>query len=107
MALLDVAGFLQRHVLPDAFPRPRRHAAADSGLRDAVRGLQYARVGRRIWIWPVAASVRYRHREVRERWREGAGQAMGRRRYARVDAKLAAAVPQLRDTAGRQVMNVA
>ena len=43
MALLDVVDLLQHHVLPDALPRARRHAAAHSRLRAAVRRLEHGR----------------------------------------------------------------
>jgi heme/copper-type cytochrome/quinol oxidase subunit 1 len=39
-----VADFLQRHLLPDALPRPGRHAAPLRRLPDAVRRLQCGRV---------------------------------------------------------------
>src|SRR5678816_2834832 len=108
MAFLAVDDFLQSHVLPDALPGPGRHAPADSRLRDAVCRLQHDRVDRRVRFWPVAAPVRVGRREMRAGCRrKSAGQAVGRRGYARMDVELAAAVSQFRDTAGRQVMSTA
>ena len=104
VAFLAVDDFLQRHVFPDALPGTRRHAAPHSGLRDAVRRLQHDRVDRRVrlrtltqllFLWCVVKCARGGEK--------GAGQAVGRRGYAGVDVELAAAVPQFRDAAGRQV----
>ncbi len=85
---------LQHHVLPDALPGARRHAAAHSGLRAAVRRLEHGGVDRRVRLRPVAADLRVRADQVHpRRRRQGAGQAVGRRRHARVDAAVAGAVP--------------
>ena len=55
--LLVVDDLVQRHVLPDALPRPRRDAAADSRLRAAVRRLEHGRVDRRVLVRRVAAHL--------------------------------------------------
>ena len=104
LALLDVVRHLQRDVLPDALPRPRRHAAPDPRLRAAVRRLEHDRLDRRVRLRLLAAHFPLGGDQVRDRQgREGAGQALGRRDDAGVDGALAGAVPHLRDPAGGEV----
>ena len=82
MAFLAVVRVLQHHVLPDALPRPRRHAAADSRLRAAVRRLEHGRVDRRLRLRLHAAAVLLRGGEVhpqrRPRRRPSRGKAARR-----------------------------
>ena len=62
IALLAVADLLQRHLLPDALPRPGRHAAPLSRLPAAVHRLQHGRVDRRVRLRPVAGVLLLRRR---------------------------------------------
>src|SRR5262249_29298207 len=95
----------QRHVLPDALQRARRDAAPNSGLQHAVRGLQPDLFAWSIRVRAVTAPPRLRGNKVCERRREGDRQGVGRRARPRVDAALAAAVPQLRDPTGSPLMS--
>ena len=102
-----VVHFLQHHLLPDALPGPRRHAAPRSGLRDPVHRLERGRVDRRVRLRSVAAAVADRGPEDDPQRPAGAGAAVGRRRHARVDAAFAGAVPHVRNAAGREITSEA
>ncbi len=56
VALLAVVHLLQRHLLPDALPGARRHAAPGAGLRAAVRRLERGRLDRRLRLRALAAA---------------------------------------------------
>ncbi len=64
--LLVVDARIQRHVLPDALPRPRRHAAPDPGLCAAVRRLEHGGVDRRFLVRRLAAPLPVRGAEMRD-----------------------------------------
>ena len=90
---------------PMHFLGPRRHAAAHPRLRAAVRRLEHDGVDRRVRVRALAADLPVGRDQVHpRRRRQGAGQAVGGRRHARVDAAVAGAVPHVRDAAGRQVI---
>ena len=60
-----LADLLQRHLLPDALPRPGRHAAPLRRLPDAVHRLQHDRVDRRVRLRPVAGVLLLLRRRCR------------------------------------------
>ncbi len=100
VALLDDDDLVQRHLLPDALPRPGRHAAPLRGLRRPVHRLPPDRHDRRLLVRPVAAAVRlHRDQGVPRPRRPGGGQALGRRRRPGMDGALARALPHLRHAA--------
>src|SRR5262249_33438796 len=106
VALLAVDDLLQRHLLPDALPRARRHAASHTGLRAPVRGIQRDRLDRRVRIRPVAVVVPVDHPEGHGSGprREGGRETVGGCRHARVDASPEPrALPQLPRAAGGEV----
>ena len=101
--LLAVGHRREHYLLPAALPRPCRHAAPDTGLRDAV-----CRLERRIECWrlPVrllAADVRVHRGEVRPRRREGNCAGLGQSRRSGVDGAFARPVSHLRRTTADQV----
>ena len=77
-----LADLLQRHLLPDALPRPGRHAAPLCRLPDAVHRLQCAGFGGRIRLRADAGVLLHLDRAAGDarRRRPGAEEAMGRRR---------------------------
>src|SRR6266849_9800154 len=106
MALLAVDDLLQRHLLPDALPRPRRHAAQDPRLRAAVCPVQRDRLDRRVRLRSVADPVPVDRLEgdgARAR-RNGRPAALGGRRHARVDASAEPrSLPQLQRATGGEM----
>src|SRR5712692_1736150 len=106
MALLAVDDLLQRHLLSDALPRPRGHAAPHPRLRAAVRGVQRDRLDRRVRLRPRADPVPVDHPESdgARAGRKGGTAAVGRRRHPGVDAPAQpASVPQLPRAAGGEM----
>ena len=105
VAFLAVDGVLQHHLLPDALPRSRRHAAAHPRLRAAVRRLEHDGDRRRVRLRPVAAAVR---RSSLMKCIKGEGAKAPAKPWEGADTlewtrAVAGAVPHVRDAAGRQV----
>jgi cytochrome c oxidase subunit 1 len=77
---LVVADFLQRHLLPDALPRPGRHAAPLCRLPDAVRRLQCGRVRGGLLLRFCAGLFLPLRRAARHAWQgpEGTAASLGR-----------------------------
>ena len=82
---------LQRRLLPDALPRPGRHAAPLCRLPGAVHRFQHARLRRRLRLRPGAGLFRAVRRAADDarRGEGGAAQAVGRRRRPGVDGAVA------------------
>ena len=94
---LDHVHRRERHLLPAAFPRPRRNAAADPGLSRRVRGMEHGLLGRFLHLGVRCAAVPVDLLPDVHRGRAGGREPVGRGRDdARMVGKLAPAVPQLR-----------
>ena len=97
-----VADLLQRHLLPDALPRPGRHAAPLCRLPDAVRRLQRDRVDRRVRLRPdrrCTSSSSSCVPMMRGKGEPAPQQPWEARRRPGVGDAVAGAVPHLRDAA--------
>ena len=98
MIFFNITFFVQH------FARAGRHAAPHPGLPADVRDLEQDQLDRRLRLRRLAAAVPVRRAEGHPQRRKGARKALGRRRFARVDAPAdAGAVPLVRDAAGAQV----
>jgi hypothetical protein len=99
--LLVVADLLQRHLLPDALPRPGRHAAPLRRLPDAVRRLQCGGVCGGLLLRFCAGLFLPLRRAARHAWPgpEGAAASLGRCRRPGVGSPVAGALPHLRKPA--------
>src|ERR1700680_312623 len=103
MALLAVDDIFQCNFLPDAFSGTGGHAAAGSGLRDAVRRLEHGGLDWRLRLRAVATIAPVQRGHVHPQGPPGAGETVGRSRQAGVDAAVAGALSPLRDAAGRPI----
>src|ERR1700674_4279328 len=103
MALLAVDDIFQCNFLPDAFSGTGGHAAAGSGLRDAVRRLENGGPDRRLRLRAVATIAPVQRGPVHPQRTAGAGETVGRSRHAGVDAAVAGALSHLRDATGRRI----
>jgi hypothetical protein len=100
-ALLAVVHRGQRDVLPSALLGPRRHAAANPRLRAAVCGLQHGLQRRGVHLRFLPAGLPLRGDQSHQERAAGHRPSLGGRPWARMDAALAGALPQLHDSAHR------
>jgi hypothetical protein len=107
LALLADHHFLQPDVHAAVLRRSGRHAAADPRLCTTVRRMERHLDRRRDDPWVLATDLRLERLEVHEGCRlrpdEGGRQGLGRCGKPRVGAAVAAAAPQLGNSAGHQV----
>ena len=102
-ALLGRVHRRQRAVLPDALPRPLRHAAPLCGLSGCLRGLEPRVLDRRLHLLRRPLHLHVRRGLCLHPQGEGCRQSVGRGcNDAGMDPVLSASVPPVRDAAPRR-----
>src|SRR6516162_8875801 len=93
---LDHLHWGQTDLLPDEFPRPRRHATADRRLSGCLCRVEHGRLDRGLYFLCLDFVLRLHSLAYTLRRTAGRGQLLGRRRDdTRMETVFAAAVPQL------------